>query len=445
MSSVSVFKQSGLSLVLQWSLMPLEFIVGVLVARSLGPEGKGFLVILLSLTGTFNSLSNFGITYGVLYLYREDNFSIGQIIFSALFIVTIPIVICAFAYFFFSDTILSLLIRPVVNNFNFNLIWIPLLNIFFLRLLSVGDVLLIKDNEMKLYIMKSLCTVLLRITFTYILALKMSLGIPGVLFSQLFASSIGLIIPVSWLINKKNIFEKFTFSLKATKNMFLIGFKQYGNVILSIISKRFEIFMIAGMLSIPDAGFFGVAASIYYLFISIPQATMWPLASKLSGSDDDRESQFKRVTRVQFTLMLFLICLITPFIPFFIRFFYGEAFQPAVVPLLLLLPGIIACPLIISSNAYFASRGEPGRSFLPIIISTSVQVIVSLNLIPILGVSGGAIGITINSIFMALIQVIFIIRDGEIKLSEILLMTREDWNVLYKTIIDKIENHKKDY
>ena len=436
MKTVSVLRQSGLSLALKWSMVPIEFFIGVLVVRAVGPEGKGLLVLLSGLAGAISSISNIGTTYAILYLYKKNEFPFGQLIISSIILVLVPITLCILIFFFLSESFINIFIGSGVNidSFDMTWIWIPIVNIYFLRFLALGDVLLIKDNKMKLLIIKSIIIVFTRIILTFIFVLILSWGVIGVLFSQLISSILGFSV-VTFLISKSIFYNSLKFSLNATKKMFLIGFQQYGNALIGVIGKRFEIFMIAGMLSVKDAGFFGIAASIHYILSSIPEATMFPLASKLSGEDGDKLAQFTRVTRIQFSLMLILIFFLAPLVPFLIGQFYGDNFLPSITPIFFMLPGLAAMPLLISTNAYFVSRGEPGRSFFPLLISTMVQVLLSYRLIPLLGVSGGAIGVSSNSLCLASIQIFLLVKDGEIKLSELILISRKDFNLLYNSLI----------
>ena len=97
----------------------------------------------------------------------------------------------------------------------------------------------------------------------------------------------------------------------------------------------------------------------------------------------------------------------------------------------LILPGVISIPLLISSNAYFTSKGQPGRTLIPLIIATLTQMGISLMLVPQIGVLGGAIAVSVNYISMSAMLIFLIVRDGDIRASEMIIMSRRDWSILY--------------
>ena len=105
--------------------------------------------------------------------------------------------------------------------------------------------------------------------------------------------------------------------------------------------------------------------------------------------------------------------------------------MPSIGAVWLILPGVIATPLIISANAYFTSIGKPGRTFIPAIISTFLQIVVSLTLVPHIGMMGSAIGISVNNIILAIMQIFLVARDGKIRASDMIIMSRKDWSLLY--------------
>ena len=57
--------------------MPFQFLTGALVARAIGPEGKGVLFLLTGLAGSIASFANIGTAYGAVYLYKKGRYTLG--------------------------------------------------------------------------------------------------------------------------------------------------------------------------------------------------------------------------------------------------------------------------------------------------------------------------------------------------------------------------------
>ena len=197
---MKVFKQSAIIFGLKWSLMPLGFLTSVLVARAVGPEGKGVLLLLGGLAGAIMSFANLGTPYGAIYLYKQGRYTLGEIVTAGFFLTVVPISILFIGFGLMSERIVHIFIGTVdALNFQMGWIWIPLVASLIHMLFSVTDSLFIRDNEMKLYGMKAVGMPVTRILLTLVLALALEWGIFGVLCSELMAKIIGAGVPAYWL------------------------------------------------------------------------------------------------------------------------------------------------------------------------------------------------------------------------------------------------------
>lgn len=440
---MSVSKQSAIIFGVKWLLLPLDFVTGALVARAIGPEGKGVLMLIGGLAGSIMSFANLGMPYGAAYFYKQGRYTLGQIVTVCFLLTIIPSTLAFLGFVLISDSFSNLFMGTVGNSaFQPVWIWLPLVSSLLHMLFSVGDVLLIRDNKMKLYGIKAVSTPIVRIALIWLLTLALDWGVVGILWSQLIANVIGIGIPVYWLA-REGAFSTLQLSLNATKDMGRIGLQRYGITMVTMVSKRFDVFLIAGLLSVQDVGYFAIAIGLLNIFLSMPRSTMWPFISKLAGKDKDKHSQFAKLARIQFMLILILVTLFATIAPLFIRIVYGEAFRSATGAVWLILPGVVAASQIFNCSAYFASRGQPGRDILPSIFSTLIQVGVSLVLVPKIGAMGGAIGLSTKNIALAIIQTFLVVRDGNLRASEMVIMTRQDWSFLSMYLIKILSNRSQ--
>ncbi|MBI1886286.1 MAG: polysaccharide biosynthesis C-terminal domain-containing protein [Chloroflexi bacterium] len=81
--------------------------------------------------------------------------------------------------------------------------------------------------------------------------------------------------------------------------------------------------------------------------------------------------------------------------PFLIRGIFGNEFSPAVMPLILLMPGIVAASAARVIWSYLFSQGKVIYNTLATLITLGVTVVLDLALIPILEVNGAAIASSI--------------------------------------------------
>lgn len=428
-----IFKQSAIILGLNWLLVPLNFLIGALVARSIGPEGKGILLLLTGTAGVLVSLFSLGLPSAGAYFYKQGRYSLGQI-FGVGFVLAILTTMIAVLFFMlmadsfirvFLDSTESITIESIW-------IWLMLGSIPLSLISTMGDVMLIVDSSMKFYAIKTLVGGFLGIILTWLLVLYLPWGISGVMLSQFATSLVVSGILVYWLLQKNTIAGS-RLSLSIIQEMLRIGLKQYSVGLVAMVAKRFDTFLIASMLTVRAAGYYSIAYTLFSQLVNIPRAAMWPLVAKMAGSEslDSRHRQFAIATRIQFFLMMPIIIGIGIVTPGFIQIVYGELFMPATGAVWAILPAVAFTPLIVNSNAYFTSQGKPGTVFVPAVIAVCAQIATSLFLVPRIGIVGGSLGFTVNHAVSATLLIGLVARDGHISVREMLLITRGDVAQIY--------------
>jgi len=80
-------------------------IINIIIARTLGPTGKGIYVLVILVTSMLFTFGNLGITSSVIYFTGKKSYELKQIVSNVLSIGLIM------------GTVLSLLVILVVNNF----------------------------------------------------------------------------------------------------------------------------------------------------------------------------------------------------------------------------------------------------------------------------------------------------------------------------------------
>ncbi|MGH2867016.1 MAG: lipopolysaccharide biosynthesis protein, partial [Solirubrobacteraceae bacterium] len=109
-----------------------------------------------------------------------------------------------------------------------------------------------------------------------------------------------------------------------------------------------------------------------------------------------------------------------------IYFAYGRRFDPAIAPMLVLLPGVwfLGMGLVIQSD--LSGRGRPGLSSQLAALAAGVTVVLDFVLIPPLGVMGGAIASVCAYTTYGLASLIALHRVSGIPIRELIVPTRAD-------------------
>jgi O-antigen/teichoic acid export membrane protein len=167
---------------------------------------------------------------------------------------------------------------------------------------------------------------------------------------------------------------------------------QLGNLI-QLLNYRLDAYLVLLLVNATGVGLYavGVALSEGLWFIANSVATV--LLTNLTASDEAYASRMTPVV-CRNTLLVTALAAIgaAAVAPFVIPWFFGAAFEDAVVPFLWLLPGAVALAGAKVLSAYVFSRGRPMINAWIALATLLVTLTADLVLIPLFEVSGAAAG-----------------------------------------------------
>ena len=436
---MGLLKQSGIVLVQNWLLVPLTFATDVIVARVLGPEGKGALLLLTGMLAVLVSLFSLGIPVAAAYHSRSKSYSLGRLFGTCLILTVVSTAVAGLVFLLFSPELGTVFLGSTGNpSLRSGWMMLTLACLFPSIAATMGDAVLIVNNEMRLYVVKRTGGSIIKILLTWVLVVLLSRGVAGRLWAQLASLALEVAVFAYWL-GTKAVWRALSTSWESVRTVLRIGLQQYGLSLVALVSKRFDTFLISGVLSVREAGYFSIPYLLYSNAMTIPQSTMWPMVSELSDGRGNRRAEDLAVsTRVQIAVMTLLAGLVGMTAPWWVRAVFGDAFIPATAAVLLILPTLVVAPITINGSALLTSRGEPGRAVLPGIIGTAVQVAVSLTLVPKIGILGSSIGLSLNYILVAAWMAMWIVRNGHVGLRSLLLVSFGDVKHIYAYVSRRI-------
>jgi len=132
---------------------------------------------------------------------------------------------------------------------------------------------------------------------------------------------------------------------------------------------------------------------------------------------------------------LFLAILAQPLI----KILFGVNFSPSVLPLLILLPGIIAFGIGGVLAADLSGRGRPEFAFYSSFACLIVNIILNIIFIPKWGIGGAALASSISYWIDTLIILLVFLKISQKSLSEILIIKKEDFRD-YLQLLSNLKN-----
>ncbi|MDO8962982.1 MAG: polysaccharide biosynthesis C-terminal domain-containing protein [Coriobacteriia bacterium] len=184
-----------------------------------------------------------------------------------------------------------------------------------------------------------------------------------------------------------------------------------GNTV-NLLSLRQDVLLLAALGGTREVGVYSVGVAAAELAWYIPNA-LQSVATVKFASEDDSLELVQRLNRSAwpFTLVfgLVILAVLGPLIPLV----YGAPFSASVLPLALLLPGVVATSMSSPLSAWLSGKGYPGDPAAANVVNMLVNLGVNILLIPRFGAAGAAIASSISySAASAVILWRFRLRSG---------------------------------
>ncbi|MEK6841243.1 MAG: flippase, partial [Nanoarchaeota archaeon] len=427
-----ILKAAGISMIgLVFSKL-VAYLITILIAKT-GSNILGILNLGFSIISFIAMISLLGLGNGVLryvsyYIGKKDKQRIKGTILSALKISTTVSIFMLILTLIFSRYIsINIFNKPelvnVIRIFAFIIPLIVYTEIFvniFLSFKKIEYNVVIRDFGDKFF----------KLLFV-ILFISLGFGITGLAFAYLFSSIITFLLLLYFL--RKREFNLFNNKIKAkfnTKEILIYSFPLILTSLLTLLQKWADTFVIGYYRSASEIGVYSIAFSTASLLAIIPTALMslfMPVITSLYGQNNIKE--IKRISNsiVKWIFMINLpfAIILSIFSKELIKIVFGLEYVNGYASLIILSLSylILSITHIYASNLLMVKRTKLLSLF--VLISTLINVLLNIILIPKYGINGAA-GATLSSNLIFLILMIvsgkFILKLQPIKLSFIKIL-----------------------
>jgi O-antigen/teichoic acid export membrane protein len=221
-----------------------------------------------------------------------------------------------------------------------------------------------------------------------------SLGVENV--EALFSTTlVALFFSFVWCFRqlKCRVSSTLSLSFSLFKTHIRYGLKAYVAAFFAFFVLRIDLLIIQYMLGAEQVGFYSIAVSVADLIYLIPTVIGTILFPKLSSMNNNEERWAytrKVIWRIGWG-MIFLSFLIVVFSKPLICLLYGKEFLPAVPALLWLTPGVVVLSMNTIFMNYFASTGMPWITVYSPALAALVNIVLNIQFIPVLGIVGASL------------------------------------------------------
>jgi O-antigen/teichoic acid export membrane protein len=409
-------------------LLPLGIATSVLIARSVGPTGKGSFDLIIATAALLTMVLGLSLPPGITYVVAQGKISSNVLAWQlvlvsiaqgllALLIVSL-LRLTGYSHIFLPDWGLWIVAGLVVY------VWVDMLNKFWGAILAGQQQIAIVNNS-------ELVGRMTQFVMLFIVAGVLYLSQKTLTVSLLFLVSLSATILISILL-LTSLGPKFEPSrdLSGLKAAFAFALPCYGANTAQFLNYRLDVFVVGFFAGATSVGRYTLAVSLGQLLWLMSNSVASVLLPKVAASSDAGATirHTTRVTRLSLwaTVMgaLALALLATQAIPML----YGEAFRPSIAALVWLLPGIVVFSIANVLAAYIAGIGKPHLNLWVSGISLVITIALDLILIPKLNIVGASIASTVSYSVSAVMLIVFFTRETGASLRQVLVPTSEDVN-----------------
>jgi SAM-dependent methyltransferase/O-antigen/teichoic acid export membrane protein len=327
----------------------------VMVARFLGPTGRGAVAVAFSLTMLLAQLGSLGFTTANPYFTASEPQERPQIVANSLWLVAIlGSALMAVGF------VLRLVAPATVQGLDTLQLFIVLLGVpatlstLFLHSILLGEGRIRAYNGAELAI-SMFVPVALLIGFAVF-----AMGVTGALVLMVAGQLAGTVVYLSLL--RSDTPRKFTLDTVLLRRMARYAFRVYAATLAAFMLIRVDLLLVNGYLGTTQAGYYSVAVAMGGVLYMVPTVVATNLFPRIArGGSHEMSAEVFRLVAVLYGLL----CLaVVPIAGVAIHILYGSAFAPASSLFYWLLPGIFSLGMLNILAQHFAGRGFPTAAIL---------------------------------------------------------------------------------
>lgn len=381
----SIRAGTGSFAVMQALKVVVSFVVAMLVARQLGPEGKGALALVQQVPSIMALVMGFGFAGVNVYYVGSGRKTAAEALADSALISFVALVVGVPVSFGLMRAL------PALAEYPSGLLFLSA----FVVPLGVSSSLLagilVGQGRPSAQAAAQSIGLLFNLAVIAVLYLLVRVSVGAVVVASVAASLIGIVMMLVALRERLAPIG----AVERLRSAARYARRRYVSDIAAMLEMRVDIVMLGALSTVSATGIYSVAVALVELLWFIPRAAETPLLSRFLGERADRSAAIaatsvRLTVLLQAALLLGAVFLLEPAV----RIVFGPEFSDASMLFWILAPGVVLNGLVGPMISYLISRGHQ----FPVLSSVSVggNVVLNAILIPVMGVAGAALASSIT-------------------------------------------------
>lgn len=410
----------------RFSIIPLNIITGILIARVLGPASLGIYAIMWWLPSILAGPMSLGVANANLYFGAQNQKYkrplTANSIFLSLSIFLVVFFIISLCLWFFPNLI--------PKEMSWVYLLIPLLSIPFRLMIMFTANLFNAWEDHKSYRNTELVQSIAYFLFCIIGVFFFHMSLWGFVLTRIGASVVACFYTLMVLSSRNAISCKIDWEL--LKKSVNYGLRIQINSFIRLASQNADALILLHFAGAKQVGFLNVAKSITNHIRMIPYSLATVIAPKFAqerrGGPNLASKAIKQLLLLACPIIIFLVLILGPVVVFV----YGEAYRGAIMPLQILMLSLLPISMNRIVQFYLMINNYTSILIKSSFISAGFLLFLDFLLIPKFGINGGVFACLLSMSLETVIIMSFFLKQTRLNLRELIIPTRSDFAIFTK-------------
>ncbi len=400
-------------------------ITNVILARSLGPEGRGIYAVAVMVSSILSLLAQLGIGPANVYHLSKKLIDLDELIghstsLAVLLGTSCFLIVAVFVLVSGSNTVLGVGSKFVV--IASGAVPFMLLTAYMQSLLQGGQ----RFVHFNAVLLVQYAAPTVALVLSLFLFRDRTLG-------AVSAWTASAAVTAAWAVYSVAPLSRFSlrFHVRTLRSLLRFGLLSYFGSLTSFVNYRFDVLIVNLFAGARQVGLYSVGTSLAEIVWFIANAASIVLAPRVASSKaEEADRVTERVARVVALLAFVCACLLAVFAPFIVVVFFGAAFAESTWAVWLLLPGIVTFSVGRILSMYLLGRNKLKVDLVAASFGLIMTLLLDLVLIPRFGFRGAAVASTVAYTSAMLLNLVWVIRHSTMSLSSVLIARPQDVRLL---------------
>jgi O-antigen/teichoic acid export membrane protein len=399
------------------AMMCVALASSMVLARVLGPQGRGLFALILVLPEMLRSFGLFG--------FEQSN-----AVYAGLFpdgrkalvwqsLLTAFVIGCAFAV---GGVVYLLRGAPGFPNLLKGPLWLYLLTFATLPFGLLSDYWGAILRGMNRIHLLNILEISIKVGMLLLLCAALFIfhaGVTGAVWANFLGYLLGVVLLLVFLL-RAGILAAPTLDFPLWKKSAGFAIPAHAGTIAAYLNYRVDEILVASMLPVAQLGFYSIAVGMVERIWIVPGAVATALLPHLTNS---RERDPKTAAIIARHVMLWVgagCLLLFVAAGWIVRFLYTNEFAPAVAPLRWLLPGIFTLSIGKVLVAELLAQEKPRYTIYASTLAAIANVLANVLLIPRMGISGASLASSISYTLLSAVLIWYYLRETGVGWTELI-------------------------